>query len=140
MQPGQSAHRQAHLADQAARQAQLQVRLGHQQAQQARQRRRQQAQHPAPFVPAEEPGSRSSVPSPQTAARARAGRITRWAIAVTVVSWAIAVVTHIEWVRLHDGPISPVSYSLSIAVSVLAVGVLLVLCALSTRKRGRSHE
>ena len=42
MQQGQSAHRQAHLADQAARQAQLQVRLGHQQAEQGRYRRRQQ--------------------------------------------------------------------------------------------------
>jgi hypothetical protein len=80
------------------------------------------------------------MPSPQTAARARAGRITGWVIAVTVVSWAIAIVTHIEWVRLHDGPISPVSYSLSIAISVLAVGVLLVLYALSTRKSGRLHE
>ena len=131
MQPGQSAHRQAHLADQAARQAQLQVRLGYQQAQQRRYRRRQQqAQHPAPF------GLRSRAGSslPAQGRQNTRGKDLWVGHCRAAVFWAIAIVTHVEWVRLHDGPVTPVSYSLAVVVSVLVAGLPLALSGLSRHR------
>ena len=101
MQPGQSAHRQAHLADQAARQAQLQVRLGHQQAEQGRYRRRQQQARRSGSRMASAAGQGSTRPA-QVPARRRTGKLAGWGVAVSVVFWAIAIAKHVEWVMQHD--------------------------------------
>jgi len=133
MQQGQSAHRQAHLADQAARQAQLQVRLGHQQAEQGRYRRRQQQPRRSGSRMASAAGQGSTRPA-QVPARRRTGKLAGWGVAVSVVFWAIAIATHVEWVMQHDGPVTPVSHSLAVVVSVLVVGLPLALSGLSRHR------
>lgn len=114
MQQAYSAHRQAHLADQAARQTQLQVRLGHHQARRSGSRMASAA------------GQGSTRPA-QVPARRRTGKLAGWGVAVSVVFWAIAIATQVERVMQHDGPVTPVSHSLAVVVSVLVAGLPLTL-------------
>ena len=55
-----------------------------------------------------------------------------------VIFWLIVIATHVELVRQHDGPITPISYVLGVVISVLAVGFLLTFSVLSARRPAES--
>jgi TolA-binding protein len=129
MQPGQAgkqaqqAQRMAQQAQQIAQQArfaQQQAQWGlqaHQRSQQRRRKRRTQS--PSTVVPA-------AGLSPRAQARKPARRFAKWMVAVAIIFWAVSIASHAEWVRLHDGPIKPVPYSLGVVLSVLAAALLLL--------------
>ena len=136
MQPGQAGRRQDQQAQQAAIQGELQAqqaRLAHQRHQQRS--RRRQAGDPDPPVP-DGTGRAASPPVlwPQASSRKRrAKRAAAWGVSALVVFWAIVIATHVEWVRLHDGTVTPISYSLAVVISVLVAVLLLIFYALSAR-------
>jgi hypothetical protein len=69
-----------------------------------------------------------SAVSPQFRVKTGIRTAAGWSAAVAVLSWMIVIATHVEWVRQHDGPsIHPISYFVPVAISVLAVGFLLLL-------------
>jgi hypothetical protein len=55
-------------------------------------------------------------------------------VAVAIIFWVVSIATRVEWVRQHDGPVTPVPYSLAAAVSVLAAGPLLAPYILGRRR------
>jgi tetratricopeptide (TPR) repeat protein len=128
MQPGQAGRQQA---QQAAIQGELQAQQARYQHQRYQQRRRKrQARQPAPAGPEAQRRASSSSGPPQASGRTHLGG---WVIAAVSVFWAIAIATHIEWVRLHDGPVRPLSYALAAAISALAAAFLLALYLLRRR-------
>jgi tetratricopeptide (TPR) repeat protein len=137
MQSGQAGRQQAQQAQQAAMQAELQAQQARYQHERYQQRRRRrQAGHPSPLVPGgTERAASPSVSWPQASARRRyTKRAAAWGIAVVVVFWLIAITTHVEWVRQHDGTITPISYALAVVISVLVAGFLLVFYVLRARQ------
>jgi tetratricopeptide (TPR) repeat protein len=46
--------------------------------------------------------------------------------AVGALLWAVAIATHVQWVRLHDGTVTPVSYTWPGVASLTALGCLLL--------------
>ena len=139
MQPGQAGGRQQQQNQQAVWQAQQQADQ-QRYMQRARQRQKQkqkqkQAQYPPPFVPENQQGPSASGPPVIVPARTGMTRLAKWMIAAALVLWVIAVGTHIEWVRQHDGVITPVSYVFPVLVSVLAAVLLLAPYLLRRRPR-----
>ena len=53
--------------------------------------------------------------------------------AAAILLWLVVIATHVEWVRRHDGPITPISFSVPVVLSILAAGFLLVLCLMKIR-------
>ena len=129
MQPGQ-AQQSAPQAQQLAQQvrfAQQQAQFGlqaHQRSQQRRRKRR--TQPPSTVVPGDgwSPGTQAAKP---------ARKLAKWLVAVVIIFWAVPIATRVEWVRQHDGPVTPVPYSLAVTVSVLA-GLLLAPYMLGRRR------
>lgn len=59
--------------------------------------------------------------------RTRLGRAAVWLGAIAVAFWIVVIATHVEWMRQHDGKsIHPIPYYLSVVVSVLAAGFVLL--------------
>jgi len=71
--------------------------------------------------------------SPGTQAAKPARKLAKWLVAVVIIFWAVPIATRVEWVRQHDGPVTPVPYSLAVTVSVLA-GLLLAPYMLGRRR------
>lgn len=134
MQQGQAGQRQAQQAQQAAIQAELQAQQARYQYQQQR-RRQRQVRYPGPFVSEETARAASPAVSwPQASARRGSAKTAAtWVIVVVAIFWLIVKATHIELIRQHDGPITPIPYFLAVVVSVLAVGFLLSLYVLRAR-------
>ena len=131
MQPGQAGGRQQQQNQQAVWQAQQQadqqryMQRARQRQKQKQKQKQKQAQYPPPFVPENQQGPSASGPPVIVPARTGMTRLAKWMIAAALVLWVIAVGTHIEWVRQHDGVITPVSYVFPVLVSVLAAVLLL---------------
>ena len=125
-QAGQQAEQAQQLAQQ-VRFAQQQAQFGLQAHQRSQQRRRKRRTQPPSTVA---PGDGWS-PGRQAAKPAR--RLAKWLVAVAIICWAVSIATHVEWVRQHDGPVTPVPYSLAVAISILA-GLLLAPYVLGRRR------
>ena len=127
MQPGQAGGQQKQQ-QQAVWQAQQQAdQQRHWEQRRSRQRQKRQAQYPGPFVPSDQQQEPGSLAPSAVRARSRLSRVAGWVIAAVAVLWVIAIATHVESVRQHDGPITPVPYILATVGTVLAAGLLLAL-------------
>ena len=134
MQPGQAGGQQKQQ-QQAVWQAQQQAdQQRHWEQRRSRQRQKRQAQDPGPFVPSDQQQEPGSLAPSAVRARSRLGRVARWVIAAVVVLWVIAIATHVESVRQHDGPVTPVPYILATVGTVLAAGLLLALFSRAARR------
>ncbi len=141
MQPGQAGRQQAQQAQQAAMQAELQAQQARDQHQRYQQRRRRrQAGHPSRLV--SDGTERAASPSVSwlqaSARRGRAKRAAAWGIAVVVVFWLIVIATHVEWVRQHDGTITPIPYALAVLISFLVAGLLMTFYVFRARQPAES--
>ena len=58
--------------------------------------------------------------------RLRTARTAVWLGGCGVLLWVLVVASHAEWVRLHDGPIHPVSYGLAVLITVIIITVIIV--------------
>ena len=134
MQPGQAGGQQKQQ-QQAVWQAQQQAdQQRHWEQQRSRQRQKRQAQYPGPIVPADQQQAPGSLAPSAVRARSRLGRVAGWVIAAVAVLWVIAIATHVESVRQHDGPVTPVPYILAAVGTVLAAGLLLALFLRAARR------
>ena len=78
--------------------------------------------------PANVPGVSRHDTRPAGSWRARsrpiAARTAAWLSGCVVLIWVLVVASHAEWVRLHDGPIHPVSYGLAVVITVVIVLII----------------
>jgi hypothetical protein len=82
---------------------------------------------PPSHTPSRQPMAAEDHVPASACANSQLRTITAWFGGFTALLWLIVIATHVEWVRRHDGPITPISFSVAIVLSLLAAGLLLVL-------------
>jgi hypothetical protein len=141
MMPGQAGRRQGEDAQRAVWQGQQQAQqqqLLQQQRLRRQRKRERQAREAAAFVADGNDGTPAELQYLPASPPIRRGRVARWSSAIALLAWAVAIATHVEWVRLHDGPVTPVSYAIPVVITVLVAALLLSRYALSARQQSRS--